>query len=110
MQIVPQQMRAACTRGFLNATELADYLVERDIPFRQAHELVGKIVLRALELDCTLEDLPLEEYRRFSALFAPDLYETLRLETCLERRSERGGTAPGQVRRALRQFHKKIAT
>ena len=109
LQIEPERMRAACTLGFLNATELADYLVTRNVPFRQAHELVGKIVLRALELDLTLEGLPLEEYRRFSPLFQSDLYDTLRLEAGLARRTERGGTAPGQVRKALMEFRRKIA-
>ena len=76
--------------------------------FRPAHELVGRIVLRAMELDVPLEQLPLEEYQNLSPLFKSDLYQVLKLETSLSRRGEKGGTAPMQVRKALQAFRKKI--
>ena len=107
-RILPDRMKEACLRGYLNATELADYLVAKKMPFRPAHELVGRIVLRAMELDVPLEQLPLEEYQNLSPLFKSDLYQALKLETSLSRRGEKGGTAPMQVRKALQAFRKKI--
>jgi len=107
-RILPERMKEACLRGYLNATELADYLVAKKMPFRPAHELVGRIVLRAMELDVPLEQLPLEEYQNLSPLFKSDLYQVLKLETSLSRRGEKGGTAPAQVRKALQAFRKKI--
>jgi len=107
-RILPDRMKEACLRGYLNATELADYLVAKKMPFRPAHELVGRIVLRAMELDVPLEQLPLEEYQNLSPLFKSDLYQVLKLETSLSRRGEKGGTAPAQVRKALQAFRKKI--
>jgi argininosuccinate lyase len=101
-------MRAAATKGYLNATELADYLVAQKMPFRDAHGLVGKIVMRASELGVALEELPLREYQSFSPLFAGDLFAWLDLENAVARRKEIGGTAPGGVRKAIRLFRKRI--
>lgn len=109
IRIRPDRMREASFGGYLNATELADYLVNRKMPFRKAHHLVGQIVLRASELNIPLEKLPLDEYRYFSPLFSEDLYQKLSLESCVARRRERGGTAPTQVRKALRAFRRKVA-
>ncbi|MDR1726885.1 MAG: argininosuccinate lyase [Acidobacteriota bacterium] len=108
VSIREERMRSATALGYLNATELADYLVAKGMPFREAHGLVGKVVMRASELDVPLEELPLEEYRGFSPLFGEDLYGCLTLETVVGRRRERGGTAPGAVRQALAQFRKRI--
>jgi argininosuccinate lyase len=108
IRINPERMRETATRGYLNATELADYLVARNMPFREAHGLVGKIVMRASELGIPLEDLPLREYQSFSPLFGGDLYPCLRLERALSRRKERGGTAPATVRKAIVLFRKRI--
>jgi argininosuccinate lyase len=102
------RMREAATRGFLNATELADYLVAKKMPFREAHGVVGKIVMRASALGVTLEELPLTEYQAFSPLFKSDLFEQLRLEKAISRRKERGGTAPAAVRQSIRSFRKRI--
>jgi argininosuccinate lyase len=109
LRVRPDNMRRATSGGYCNATELADYLAARGLPFRKAHELVGKVVRRAAALEMALEDLPLAEYRRFSSLFEPDLYSALALESALARRSQRGGTAPAEVRRALRRFRKRIS-
>ena len=108
IEILGQRMRQANDQGFLNATELADYLVGKKMAFRKAHDLVGKIVLRALELGTSLPQLSLKEYQRFSPLFAEDLYQVLDLEQAISRRRERGGTAPSEVRKALERFRKKI--
>jgi argininosuccinate lyase len=101
-------MREAAVDGHLNATELADYLVARGMPFREAHHLVGRIVVRASELGVQLEQMPLKTYKSFSALIQEDVYDWLSLERAVARRTEHGGTAPVAVRRALRRFRKKL--
>jgi argininosuccinate lyase/amino-acid N-acetyltransferase len=110
MRLRPERMLEAAKKGYLNATELADYLVTKKIPFREAHHLVGRIVVRASELGITLEELPLREYKTFSPLFEDDLYDSLTLAQTLFRRRERGGVAPETVRQAIRQFRKRIQT
>jgi argininosuccinate lyase len=109
LELHSDPMRRAATKGHLNATDLADFLVARKMPFRRAHQLVGKIVLYASERNCSLEDLRLSEFRRFSRRFTPELYHWLQVEPSLARRRERGGTAPAQVRRALQRFRRQIA-
>jgi argininosuccinate lyase len=108
IRINPQRMLEAASRGYLNATELADYLVASKMPFREAHSLVGKIVMRASELGIALEDLPLREFQSFSPLFEKDLYRWLNLEKTVSRRKERGGTAPATVRRSISLFRRRI--
>jgi argininosuccinate lyase len=108
MRIQPEPMLESTKKGYLNATELADYLVSKRMPFREAHHMVGKIVVRASELGIALEEMPLREYQTFSPLFGADLYECLNLSSTLARRKERGGTAPGTVRQAIRIFRKRM--
>ena len=108
MRINRDRMLGASRGGYLNATELADYLVARQMPFREAHSLVGKIVMRASELGVALEELPLREYQSFSPLFKADLFECLSLEIAISRRRERGGTAPAGVRQSIRMFRRRI--
>jgi argininosuccinate lyase len=91
----------AAARGFMNATELADYLARKGLPFREAHEAVGRIVLHALERGLELQDLTLEEMRSCSPLIEDDLYEALSLEQTLATKSQAGGTAPARVAEAL---------
>ncbi len=108
VHICPDRMLESASKGYLNATELADYLVARKMPFREAHGVVGRIILRASELGMALEDLPLREYQSFSPLFADDLYGCLSLQKAISRRKQVGGTAPASVRRAIHQFRKRI--
>ncbi len=108
MQIQRERMEAAAKSGYLNATELADYLAAKGVPVREAHHLVGRLVLRALELNLPLEEVPLAQYQSFSPLFAEDLYDCLRVEKVLARRRVLGGTAPSSVRKALKQFRRRI--
>jgi argininosuccinate lyase len=93
--------RAAATRGYMNATELADYLARKGLPFRQAHELTGRIVLRAIELKLELDELSLAELRAFSPLVEPDIYTALSVEQTLVTNAQTGGTAPARVAEAL---------
>ena len=108
LKVVPERMRAATQGGFLNATELADYLVARNVPFREAHEIVGRIVLYALKHKVSLEEVPLDVYSSHSAFFQQDLYQWIQLEQSLARKKEIGGTARTQVHRAIRSFHRRI--
>jgi argininosuccinate lyase/amino-acid N-acetyltransferase len=108
IRIDPERMRNSASKGYLNATELADYLVSKKMPFREAHTLVGKIVVRALELGKALEELPLREFQSFSQLFNDDLYRWLELDRALSRRREQGGTAPASVKKAVADFRKRI--
>jgi argininosuccinate lyase len=108
LHVHAEKLRDAANSGYLNATELADYLVAKGMPFRKAHHLVGRLVLRALELGLPLEKLPLMQYRSFSPLFSRDVYNCLPLEKVVAKRKAPGGTAPSAVRKALRQFQKRI--
>jgi argininosuccinate lyase len=109
LTIFPERMRAACALGYLDATELADYLVARKMAFRDAHHLVGKIIVRASDLNLPLAKLPLREYQSFSPLFKEDLFGCLDLRQIIARRDSLGGTAPAAVRKALKLFKKQIA-
>jgi argininosuccinate lyase len=93
--------REAAARGFMNATELADYLARKGMPFREAHDAVGRIVLIAIERGVELEHLPLEEMRAISSLVEEDVYKALSLEQTLATKSQPGGTSPERVAEAL---------
>jgi len=93
MSLRPERMRQAAAEGFGTATDMADYLAAKGIPFRQAHEIVGRIVRACLEQARTLEDLSLAELRSFSPLFDTDVFAIIALETAVDRRQVRGGPA-----------------
>jgi argininosuccinate lyase len=97
------RMREAATQGYLNATELADYLARKGVPFREAHETVGRIVMLAIDRHVELNDLPLDDLRSFSSLIDEDVFEALSLARTLATKSQVGGTAPDQVEAALVQ-------
>ena len=99
-------MAAATASGFMEATDLADYLVVKGVPFREAHGIIGRIVRHCIEHRTTLPALPLEEFRGFSSYFGADVYAVLNPKAIVARRNNTGGTAPAQVRRALRKARK----
>jgi argininosuccinate lyase len=101
--------RAAATRGYMNATELADYLARKGLPFRAAHELTGRIVLHAIERGVELHELALEELRAFSPLVEADIYDALALAATLATKAQVGGTAPARVAEALRAARASLA-
>jgi argininosuccinate lyase len=94
--------REAATHGYLNATELADYLVKKGVPFRTAHETVGKAVLSAIDENKELGELTLDELRQFSRDIGEDVFDALSLESTLASKSIVGGTSPKRVAEALR--------
>jgi argininosuccinate lyase len=93
--------RELAARGYMNATELADYLARRGLPFREAHEAAGRAVLRALSRGAELHELPLAELRAASPLIGEDVYDALTLDSTLASKSQTGGTAPARVAEAL---------
>jgi len=101
-------MRHAAEDGFITATDLADYLVRKGLPFRQAHEVVGRAVLKALELTCGLKDLPLAEYKKLSALITNDVYRSLSVDASVGRRISYGGTAPANLKKRLAALKKLV--
>jgi argininosuccinate lyase len=101
-------MRAAAMKGFATATDLADYLVVRGIPFRDAHEIVGKAVALCVEKECDLSELTLDELQQFSGTIDEDVFEVLTLEGSVAARDHIGGTAPGQVRAAIRRARARL--
>ena len=109
MAFVPEAMRAALGRGFLNATELADYLVGKGLPFREAHHVTGRAVAWCEERGRKLEDLSLDELRGFSELIGQDVFQILSYEAAVARRTIPGGTAPARVREQLAEMREWLA-
>ncbi len=102
------RMREAASKGMMNATELADYLVRKGMPFREAHEAVGRIVVRAIERGVELQELPLDELRSISALIDEDVLDALSLEKTLATKAQTGGTSPARVSEALTNARKSL--
>ena len=102
-----ERMRHAAEEGFSLATDIADYLVKRGIPFREAHGIVGEVVQFALERGISLADLDLDQYRGFSEVFDKEVLE-ITVESALKARSETGGTAPEAVSRELMKAKKRL--
>ena len=94
-------MYAAAQKGFLNATDLADYLTKKGMPFRTAYKLVGALVTKCIACGKTLETLTLEEYKAESELFEADVFEEISLETCIAKRISAGSTGPQSVKEQL---------
>ncbi|NQZ23951.1 MAG: argininosuccinate lyase [Colwellia sp.] len=92
---------AAAQQGYANATELADYLVSKDIPFREAHHIVGEVVLAAIDKGVPLEDLTLTQLQEYNDKIGQDVYQHLTIESTLDKREALGGTSRGQVKQAL---------
>ncbi|WP_286263386.1 argininosuccinate lyase [Thalassotalea atypica] len=97
---------AAAQQGYANATELADYLVGKDIPFREAHHIVGEVVLAAIDKGCPLEDLTLTQLRAYSDTIEQDVYQHLSIESTLDKREALGGTSRAQVQKTIDDIQK----
>ena len=93
-----ENMKRAAQKGFINATDLADYLVKKGLPFRSAYKISGQLVALCIRENTVLEELPLETYRQYSELFAEDLYKDIDLVTCVEKRISEGGTSTASVK------------
>ena len=101
MKAIEENMYKAAQNGFINATDLADYLVKQGLPFRSAYKTVGQIVAYCIENKKVLETMSLEEYKNFDTTFENDLYEAISLETCVEKRISLGGTSKVSVEKQI---------
>lgn len=101
MTVKKENMAAAARKGFINATDCADYLVKKGLPFRDAYKATGVLVARCIELGTVLEELPLEEYKKVCPTFDSGVYEAVNLLNCLKGRRTYGGPAPEQVKKEL---------
>ena len=108
--VKPEAMRAAVLQGFATATDLADYLVKKGLPFRDSHEAVAQAVRHAEQAGCGLEDLPLTVLQGFSALIENDVYQVLTPEGSLNARNHLGGTAPEQVKFQVARWREILKT
>ena len=104
MKVKSENMYRAAQRGFINATDLADYLTKRGMPFRTAYKTVGSIVSDCIAAGKVLEDLPLETYKAYSELFDQDLYEEISLKTCVSKRISEGATGFASVEKQIKDF------
>ena len=97
MKVNADVMYAAAGKGFINATDLADYLTKKGLPFRTAYKTVGEIVAYCIEKGYVLDNMPLDEYQKFNKMFEDDLFDEISLEACVQKRISAGGTGPDSV-------------
>ena len=108
MAALPENMLSAARCGFINATDLADYLVKKGMPFRSAYKISGRIVARCLQSGQTLEELPLSVYQSYSDLFGEDLYPEIDLAACVAKRISEGGTGPASLQKQIAGIRQKF--
>ena len=87
--------------GFTNATDAADYLVNKGMPFRDAHSVIGRLVLFCIDKNCAIDDLSLEELKSFSEMFDKDIYDAISLETCVNKRLTVGAPSPDAMKKVI---------
>ena len=103
-----ENMRAAAAKGFINATDCADYLVKKGMPFRDAYKISGTLVAECISKGLTLETLPLDEYKKMTELFDEDVYDAISLETCVKGRLSQGGPSPDAVKIQIELAKKQL--
>lgn len=108
MRVREDKMKKAAQTGFINATDLADYLVKKGLPFRSAYKISGQIVAECIASGEILEELPLEKYKEYSELFDKDLYAEIDLVTCVEKRISEGGTSVASVEVQIKYVREKL--
>ena len=108
MKLIPANMYKAAQQGFINATDLADYLTKKGMPFRAAYKIVGQIVAECIEKNTVLDTLSLDEYKKHSDIFENDLYNEISLETCVEKRISEGGTSVSSVEKQIQWVKKEL--
>lgn len=109
MEVKKNQMADAAKYGYMNATDAADYLVSKGIPFRDCHEIIGSLVLHCIRKHCAIEELSLEELRQFSDQFDEDIYDKISVRSCIEGKRSKGSTSFQSVRAQLDQIKKEQA-
>ena len=108
MKALPENMKKAAQGGFINATDMADYLVGKGLPFRDAYKISGKIVAKCIETGNVLETLPIETYKEFSDKFDKDIYDAVDLDNCVNRRISAGGTSVTSVQKQIAFVKSKL--
>ena len=101
MKFNKEVMEKSATMGFTNATDAADYLVGRGVPFRDAHSIIGKLVLYCIDKNCSIDDMSIEELKEISPVFEEDIYEAISLKTCVEKRLTVGAPGPDAMRKVI---------
>ncbi|MBK0126741.1 argininosuccinate lyase [Pantoea sp. S61] len=109
IQVKRPRCQEAAEQGYANSTELADYLVAKGVPFREAHHIVGETVVEAIKQGVALEALSLAQLKQFSAVIEDDVYPILSLQSCLDKRNSQGGVSPQQVAFAIAEAKKRLA-
>ena len=104
----PEVMAKSAMMGFTNATDAADYLVKKGVPFRDAHSIIGRLVLFCIDKNCCIEDLSVEELKSISEVFEADLYDAITLKTCVEKRLTKGAPGPKQMMEVLKLHEKYL--
>ncbi len=110
MRVLKNNMRAAAAKGFINATDCADYLVKKGMPFRTAYKITGGLVALCISKNTTLEELPIEDYKQQSELFEDDVYAAISLDTCVKERKSFGGPSPESVLAQIESVKKILET
>lgn len=110
MELCRENMKKAALKGFINATDCADYLTKKGMPFRDAYKTVGQLVAECVKQDKSLMDLTLDEYREHSGLFDEDIYDAIYLKTCVRGRNVTGGPSPEEVSRQIAVIERFIVT
>ena len=108
MKVIKENMRNAAAKGFINATDCADYLVKKGMAFRDAYKITGSLVALCIDKNVTLETLPLKDYSEFTPLFTEDIYNAISLETCVNGRDVKGGPSPKSVQAQIDYILKEI--
>ena len=108
MKVLKDNMRKAAAKGFINATDCADYLVKKGMPFRTAYKITGGLVALCISKNTTLEELPLDDYKQQSELFDNDVYQAISLDTCVKERKSYGGPSPESVITQIELTKKKL--
>ena len=109
MRFNSERMEDSAKKGFTNATDAADYLVKKGVPFRDAHGIVGQLVLLCVDRDIALDDLPLSEYKKISPVFEEDIYDAISLKTCVDKRLTLGAPGPEAMNKVIAIYDKYMA-
>ncbi len=108
MTVKGERMKKAAQEGFINATDIADYLAKKGLPFREAYKISGSLVAKAIEMGSVLESLPIEVYKSFSPLFEEDIYKEIDIEYCMLKRTSAGGPTPESVTAQIKYVEGKL--
>ena len=107
-KVLKENMLSAAKKGFINATDCADYLTKKGVPFRTAYKITGTIVGDCIKLNKTLEELSISEYKKYSEIFDADVYDAIDLVTCVNKRNSQGGTGFSEVEKQIINFKKQF--